>query len=195
MDDRKLDHEGNAILDALAPSARKDWAQGAGDPFSMLRHTGNAMSDAASRDKRAASTDALEQLQREAEAVLRNPELASTYVPLEAPRGDKASAMAAADRSSLTAHALPESGTLLDMFTGPARVDNLIGSLESLDAQQLLSRPPMPDVLQLFAGDIAPLERRRLTAALTRREHHLVSMDSSYQPAPSPAYPSDAYDN
>ena len=183
MDDRKLDHEGNSILDALALPAHGDWAQGADDPFSILRRTDNALHYTAPLATPDEYMDPLEELQREAEAVLRNPESVNTYRQSAFAELPAAIPDTSAQSKHLWASTDANAGSLLDLLAGPVGINHLIGTLDSLDTRQLLMPPTTPDVLQLFAGNLAASQRRSMTAELTRREHHLVSMDSAYLPA------------
>jgi hypothetical protein len=82
----------------------------------------------------------------------------------------------------------------MDMLDAEGHLDALIGTSAPLDGKQFYAIAPAPDVLRLFAGDIAPTPRREVTAPLTRREHHLISMDSAYRPAQAqrPGYDHDA---
>ncbi|MEM5429621.1 TagK domain-containing protein [Cupriavidus oxalaticus] len=71
---------------------------------------------------------------------------------------------------------------LIDMLDVAGRIDTCIGAGDAADDCQLFALPRAPDVLWLFAGDIDCAQGRAATAKLTRREHHLVSMDSAYCP-------------
>jgi hypothetical protein len=184
MKNRRLNMTDGDILDDLvSANSSMGWTQDADDSFSVLRNTGNASPYAAPVSALDANMDPLEQLQHEAEAVLRNPESASSFRqstlaerPPAMPEGDAQSQHQSAGTDA-------ETGSLLDLLAGPAGINDLIGTMDSLDTHRLLLPPTTPDVLQLFAGDIVMHQRHGMTAALTRREHHLVSMDSAYLPA------------
>lgn len=171
------------ILDNLVPTSEAPlWEAGANDPFSILR-TDSATSLPALPDTAIESTDVLALLSREAEAVLRNPELVNASSHLASPKGELVQPTGPAD-DPMAAGASAKDPSLLDLLAGPTRIENLIGGPHSLDTP-LFAAAAMPDVLHLFAGDIPIPERRGITAALTKREHHLVSMDSAYHPAPA----------
>nr|WP_311528879.1 TagK domain-containing protein [uncultured Ralstonia sp.] len=200
MGDQQFPAAQRSILDDLVPTdGTQGWAPDAGDPFSILRRSGNAAplpSLPAISDE---PEDVLMQLSREADAVLRNPELANAYYQHQVPaRSDDAIAGSADVTSAdpLQAGAQPATDSLIDMLIGQPRIESLIGDADdATDPQPLFATPSMPDVLQLFAGDIVPPERRGITATLTRREHHLVSMDSAYLPAPAHEQKSEPHDN
>ncbi|MFJ4293199.1 TagK domain-containing protein [Cupriavidus sp. NPDC089707] len=149
------------------------------DPFSLVRPASSERTADAAADP----SDVLEQLKREAEAALRDPNYVNTQA--EAITGSAAEVPVEVDANPLRtlARRANHADTLMDMLDVAGHIDALIGPVESLDEHQLFSVAPAPDVLWLFAGDIAPTGRRDLSAPLTRREHHLVSMDSAYHPA------------
>lgn len=197
MGDRQPQLPKGGILDDLVPTGDTgNRARDSGDPFSALRHGRSGASSLFVPGAPVEPVDALAQLSREAAAVLRNPELANTCAHLGSPRGDAAADISARNaRDRVPAGTSSENESLLDMLASTAHIDSLIGSLEPLDTQQLFALLSTPDVLRLFAGDIVVPERRGITAALTRREHHLVSMDSTYQPALAQSEESDAHDD
>jgi hypothetical protein len=197
MGDRPLPPPTSGILDDLVSiEDNPGWSADAGDPFSLLRRSGNTLPLPSLPTTSDEPADALMLLSREAEAVLRNPALANTYQqhlePLELGTARPASETTA---DPLQTDKGTQGGSLLDLLVTPSRISDLIGAHETLDAQQVLGTPPMPDVLHLFAGDILIAERRGITAELTRREHHLVSMDSAYLPATTHQQESDTHDN
>ncbi|WP_296225544.1 TagK domain-containing protein [Ralstonia sp. UBA689] len=195
--DRQPQLPKGGILDDLVPTGdTRNGTQDAGDLFSALRHGRSGASFISVLGAPVEPVDALVQLSYEAAAVLRNPALANACAHLGPPRGDTAADIAAGNTQDRgLAGTPPENESLLDMLASPAHIDRLIGSLEPPDTQQLFAPPSTPDVLRLFAGDIVVPERRGITAALTRREHHLVSMDSAYQPAQAQSEESDAHDD
>ncbi|NUA32254.1 TagK domain-containing protein [Cupriavidus basilensis] len=153
---------------------------GTADPFSMLRPAaGEHTAQAAAPDR----TDVIELLKREAEAALRDPDYVSAY--LEAGTGAASDVPAAVARNPLQMRSREgnHAGSLMDMLATAGHTNTLIGSQQAEDDHQFFAIPPAPDVLWLFAGDIVPARRRDVAAPLTRREHHLVSMDSAYRPA------------
>lgn len=195
MDDRQLHPHKSGILDDLMPTGETlGWAAEAGDPFSVLRTYGSARPFHPLPTAQVEPVDVLAQLSQEAEAVLRNPELASAHQHLAPPRRG---ATLVTDTAETVSDPLltKTDDSLLDMLAGKTRIDDLIGTDETLDAYQVLVMPPAPDVLHLFAGDIAISGLRGITAALTRREHHLVSMDSAYLPAPAHPLDSEPYED
>ncbi|GAA0811871.1 hypothetical protein GCM10009079_05220 [Ralstonia mannitolilytica] len=182
MSNQQRHPSAGGILDDLVPTSEARLCEpGANDPFSILRpHWATplpAVTDAATE-----STDVLDLLSREADAVLRNPELANANWHLASPKGELAQPAGHTD-DQMAAGASAKDVSLQDLLARPARIESLIGGPDSLDTP-LFAAPAMPDVLHLFAGDISIPERRGITAALTKREHHLVAMDSAYHPAP-----------
>ncbi|MCY1292808.1 hypothetical protein D9M68_264600 [compost metagenome] len=157
------------------------------DPFSLLDPTVRTTPAEPVGTALAEPVDVLEQLQREAEAALRDPNYVSAH----------AVSVAAADEFTPNTpdpdplHALARAGrgkdSLLELLDGPASIEGLTEPLESLDGHELFAVRPAPDVLRLFAGDIVPTRQRDIAAPLTRREHHLVSMDSAYRPVQAQA--------
>ena len=181
------------ILDDLVPASEAPLGgAGADDLFSILR-ANSAAPVPALPDAAAESTDVLALLSREAAAVLRNPELAKANWHLASPKGELVQPAGHTD-DPMAAGASAKDANLLDLLAGPARIESLIGGPDSLVAP-LFAAPAMPDVLHLFAGDIPIPERRGITAALTKREHHLVSMDSAYHPAPAQPQEPNSHDN
>lgn len=155
---------------------------GAPDPFSLLQQTASSVLP---QPVASESTGILERLKQEAEAVLRDPD----YVSAHAADPDSGAASTGTlptkvERSPLQplAHEAASKGTLTDMLDVSGPVDTLFGAARSPDEQQFFAVAPAPDVLRLFAGDIVPMRRRDVAAPLTRREHHLISMDSAYRP-------------
>jgi hypothetical protein len=183
MEHQQLNQHEGGLLDDLVPAGRGDAMRNVDDPFALLRHTGTPMPHLPSQEVQDAMLDPLAQLQREAEAVLRNPELTSTY--RQSALVERSTALPEADTPSKHPWAGTDgdAGSLLDLLSGPSGINDLIGTMDSLDTRRLLTPPTTPDVLLLFAGDIGTHQRHGMTAALTRREHHLVSMDSAYLPA------------
>lgn len=157
------------------------------DPFSLLDPTTRTTPAEPVDTALAEPVDVLEQLQREAEAALRDPNFVSAH----------GMTVATADEFTPTTpdpdplHALARAGrgndSLLELLDGPASMEGLTEPLESLDCHELFAVRPAPDVLRLFAGDIVPTRQRDIAAPLTRREHHLVSMDSAYRPVQAQA--------
>lgn len=181
------------ILDDLVPASEAPLGgAGADDLFSILR-ANSAAPFPALPDAAAESTDVLALLSREAAAVLRNPELAKANWHLASPKGELVQPAGHTD-DPMAAGASAKDASLLDLLAGPARIESLISGPDSL-AAPLFAAPAMPDVLHLFAGDIPIPERRGITAALTKREHHLVSMDSAYHPAPAQPQEPNSHDN
>ena len=171
------------ILDDLVPTSEASpWKACVDDPFSIMR-ANSATPFPALPDAAVESTDVLAALSREAAAVLRNPELAKVNWYLASPQGELVQAPGHTE-DPMAADASARDASLLDLLASPARIESLIGGPDSLGAP-LFAAPAMPDVLHLFAGDIPVPNRRGIKAALTKREHHLVSMDSAYHPAPA----------
>lgn len=155
------------------------------DPFSLLMPAGSTPLREPMPEAPGGTLDALEQLKREAESALRDPD----YVGTQA-RADHAGTWALpaeADPHPLRTLAHEASGAdgLMDLLHGAGRIDAVFGPLEPVDRHQFFAIARSPDVLRLFAGDIVPTRRCDVSAALTRREHHLVSMDSAYRPVPA----------
>lgn len=153
---------------------------GTADPFSVLRPAaGERTAQTAAPDR----TNVLEHLKREAEAALRDPDYVSA--DLEASTGAASVVPAEIARNPLQrlAREADHTHSLMDMLATAGHINALIGSPQTLDDPPLFVIPPAPDVLWLFAGDIVPTRRRDVAAPLTRREHHLISMDSAYRPA------------
>ena len=179
---------GGILDDLVSTSDASLWVACVDDPFSILR-ANSARPLPALPDAAAESTDVLALLSREAAAVLRNPEHAMANWDLASPKGELVQPAGHTDDPMATG-ASAKDASLLDLLAGPARIESLIGGPDCLDGP-LFAAPAIPDVLQLFAGDIPIPERRGITPPLTKREHHLVSMDSAYHPAP--AQPQDPY--
>ncbi|EON19558.1 hypothetical protein C265_11886 [Cupriavidus sp. GA3-3] len=152
------------------------------DPFSLVKPAGGAGTTAAAGPEPA---DVLDQLKREAEAALRDPNYVSAHASSNAASTAPIPAEGEPKPLQTLAREANHADSLMDMLDTAGHIDSLIGSRESLEEHELFSTPAAPDVLSLFAGDIAPTRRRDVTALLTRREHHLVSMDSAYRPAPA----------
>lgn len=155
------------------------------DPFSLVTPAGSAPLREPTPAAPGGTLDALEQLKREAEAVLRDPD----YVGMHAGAGHAGTwaPPAEADPQPLRTLAHEASGAdgLMDLLDGAGRIDAVLGPLEPVDRHQFFADAHTPDVLRLFAGNIVPTRRRDVSATLTRREHHLVSMDSAYRPVPA----------
>ncbi|WP_254601883.1 TagK domain-containing protein [Cupriavidus taiwanensis] len=156
------------------------------DPYALVKPAGAcADTDAAAADP----ADVLDQLKREAEAALRDPDYVSAHAGFAAPTAGPVPVLAEGDAKPLQtpAREANHGDSLLDMLATAGHIDSLLGARATLEDHELFSMPAVPDVLWLFAGDMAPARRRGVTARLTRREHHLVSMDSAYRPAPASA--------
>ncbi|UDM49826.1 TagK domain-containing protein [Cupriavidus sp. MP-37] len=152
----------------------------AADPFSLVKPAGGAGTTAAAAPDPA---DVLDRLKREAEAALCDPNYVSAHASFHATSTAPIPAQGDPKPLQALAREANHADSLMDMLGTAGRIDSLIGSQQSLEGQELFSPPAAPDVLWLFAGDIAPARRRDVTAPLTRREHHLVLMDSAYRPA------------
>ncbi|SPA29043.1 conserved hypothetical protein [Cupriavidus taiwanensis] len=154
------------------------------DPFSRVKPAGGAgktTAAAAAPDP----ADVLDQLKREAEVALRDPNYVSAYANANATSTARIPAEGDPKPLQTLAQEANHADSLMDMLDTADHIDSLIGSRESLDEHELFATPAAPDVLWQFTGDIAPTRRRDVTAQLTRREHHLVSMDSAFRPAPA----------
>lgn len=151
------------------------------DPFAMLRpaciEPEPAPAAGAKRD------DVLDALVQEGEAALRDPNYVGPFSQCLTSRSAPAIAVEQ-PLDALAADARADS-SLLHGLAGRLPIDALIGPLGNLEALELPAASASNDVLWLFAGNIVPTRRRDVTAELTRREHHLVSMDSAYRPAPA----------
>jgi len=156
---------------------------GANDLFSLLSPAGRATSTEPIVESPSDPIDVLEQLQREAEDALRDPNHVSTYAIAVAVSAEPASAETVADSLQALADAAQGKDNLLELLDDPASIDGLAEPLESLDVHELFAFSPAADVLQMFAGDIVPTRRQDIAPPLARREHHLVSMDSAFRPA------------
>lgn len=156
----------------------------ADDPFALLSPVGRTPLAEPAVDTLTEPVDVLAQLQHEAQAVLRDPNYVSTHAITGRASAAK-SVRTASDPDPFRSLARAGQGKegLHDMLDGSASIDGLVGPLESPDSPELFAVPHSPDVLRLFAGDIAPNQRQGLIAPLTRREHHLISMDSACRPA------------
>lgn len=183
---------GGNVDDLVPTSEASPWKGCVDDPFSILRAS-SATPLPAVPDAAAESTDVLAVLSREAAAVLRNPELAKVNWYLASPKGELVQPAGHTD-DPIPADASAKDASLLDLLAGPTRIESLIGGPDSLGAP-LFVAPAMPDVLHLFAGDIPVPDRRGIKAALTKREHHLVSMDSAYHPAPAQPQEPNSHDD
>lgn len=129
-------------------------------------------------------SDALARLMLEAEAVLRDPDYVSGYDALHDAGTEAHAPLAGYDPNPLQTLARETASTdrLMDMLDVAGHIDACIGAADAADDCKLLALAREPDVLRLFAGDIGCAQGRAATAGLTRREHHLVSMDSAYCP-------------
>lgn len=177
--------------DPASSNARDDWlgatleplSSAPTNPFSLLPDPSGGSAASRPGNAQVELGDALEQLMREAEAALRDPEYVSTHVEPDA--ASEVPMPPDADPDPL--QSLSRSGqgneSLFDILERSTGIDHLADPVESLDGHELFAVLPAPDVLRLFAGDIVPTRRRDIAAPLTRREHHLVSMDSAYRPA------------
>ncbi|MCO5411088.1 TagK domain-containing protein [Ralstonia mojiangensis] len=183
MSNQQCHSSTGGILDDLVPTSEASpWKACVDDPFSTLR--ANSATPLPTLPNAAIeSIDVLALLSREAAAVLRNPERAMANWHLASPKNKLVQPAGHTD-DPMAAGASAQDASLLDLLVGPARIESLIAGPDSLDSA-LFAAPAMPDVLHLFAGDIPIPERRGITAPLTKREHHLVSMDSAYHPAPA----------
>ncbi|AJG18133.1 hypothetical protein RR42_m0721 [Cupriavidus basilensis] len=156
---------------------------GTADPFSVLRPAaGERAAQAAAPDR----TDVIEQLKRQAEAALRDPDYVSTHAEASTGAASAVSAVPAQiarNPLQMLAREAGDAHSLMDMLATASHANTLIGSPQTQDDHPFFVIPPAPDVLWLFAGDIVPTRRRDVAAPLTRREHHLISMDSAYRPA------------
>ncbi|QBY50817.1 TagK domain-containing protein [Cupriavidus oxalaticus] len=128
----------------------------------------------------AAGPDMLARLMLEAEAVLRDPD----YVGVHDAGARAPTPLAASDPNPLQtlAHEAASTARLMDMLDVAGHIDACISAGDAADDCQLFMQPRAPDVLRLFASGIDCAQVRAATASLTRREHHLVSMDSVYCP-------------
>ncbi|MGO4156931.1 TagK domain-containing protein [Cupriavidus sp. YAF13] len=157
---------------------------GTADPFSVLRPAaGERTAQAAAPDR----TDVIEQIKREAEAALRDPDYVSAHAEASTGAASVVPAQIARNPLQTLAREADDAHSLMDMLATAGHINALIGSPQPLDDHPLFVIPPAPDVLWLFAGDIVPTRRRDVAAPLTRREHHLISMDSAYRPAQAQA--------
>lgn len=156
---------------------------GAGDPFSGLSPLGWSTSTEPVGNAPANSADVLDQLRREAEMALRDPDYVSAHTTAVSTRAEPVSTQASADPLRSLANTEQRQGSLFELLDGPGDLLGVAERFVSLDDHDLFTPSRAPDVLSLFAGDIAPRRSRDISAPLTRREHHLVSMDSAYRPA------------
>ncbi|SPC06984.1 Replication/virulence associated protein [Cupriavidus taiwanensis] len=158
----------------------------AADPYALVKPAGgSAVSDVVAADP----ADVLDQLRQEAEAALRDPNYVSAHAGFAAPRAGPVPLLAEVDARPLQtlAREADHGDSLMDMLAATGHTDFLTEAGATPEAHEFLSMPAVPDVLWLFAGEMAFARRRGVTATLTRREHHLVSMDSAYRPAPATA--------
>jgi hypothetical protein len=81
-----------------------------------------------------------------------------------------------------TSHPAPHGEVFVSIESAPS-VANLFGSLDDPGLAPLAATVPPTDVLALFTTQCAEPPKRQIMSALTRREHHLVAMDSAYIPA------------
>lgn len=153
------------------------------DSFSLLDAAARTMPTALLHSASAGQPDVLDLLRQEAEAALRDP----NYVSVHAMAVSAMNEPVPTSSSPEPLHVLPRAGlgngSLLELLDGDAKTEGLTEPLESLDGHELFAVRPAPDVLRIFAGNIAPIRQQGIAAPLTRREHHLVSMDSAYRPA------------
>jgi hypothetical protein len=81
-----------------------------------------------------------------------------------------------------TWHPAPH-GEVVVSIERAASVAKLFGPLDDQELAPLAATLPPTDVLALFTTQRAEPPKRQIMSALTRREHHLVAMDSAYIPA------------
>lgn len=156
---------------------------GADDPFSGLSSLGGATSTEPIGRAPAKPADVLDQLRREAEMALRDPDYVSVHATAVSTRAEPVSTQASADPLRSLASTGQQQGSLFELLAGPNDIRDVAERFPSLDDHELFAPSPVPDVLHLFAGDITLTRSRDIGAPLARREHHLVSMDSAYRPA------------
>lgn len=161
------------------------------DAFSLLDPTARTTPAEPVNTAVAEPIDVLEQLQREAEAALRDPNFVSAHAMSVATADEFTPTTRGPDPLLALVRAGRGKDSLLELLDGPASIEGLTEPLETLDGHELFAVRPAPDVLRLFAGDIVPTRQRDIAAPLTRREHHLVSMDSAYRPVQAQAQESD----
>jgi len=149
--------------------------------FALLSPIGRTTFTDPAGNASAAPTDVLEQLRREAEAALRDPDYVSPHAMAVAVSATPAFTQASADPLQSMTRAGHGEDSLLELLEGPANLKDVADRLDSLDRHELFAVPHAPDVLRLFAGGLAPTRRQDVAAPLTRRDHHLVSMDSAYR--------------
>lgn len=151
------------------------------DPFALLSSAACSTTTSQPDAGADAPVDVLEQLKREAEAALRDPNYVSEYwSPVAAPVEPEATQSALDPLHSLVTAGHCHS-SLLELLEGSASINRLTDPIESLESHELFSVERAPDVLRLFAGDIVSIRPQDVAAPLARREHHLVSMDSAYR--------------
>ena len=151
------------------------------DPFALLSPVaGIALAEPLEKES-AEPVDVLEELKREADAALRDPNYVSPHAMAVAASAGPVSTQTDADPLQSLTHAGQSEGSLLEILEGPAIISRLADPVDSLEAHDLFATQRVPDVLRLFAGDIVPARRQDIAATLTRREHHLVSMDSAHR--------------
>jgi len=153
------------------------------NPFSSLSSGGATTSAESLGSAPTDSMDVLEQLRLEAAAALRDPNYISAYARAVAAAVEPRSTQTDVDPLRPPTRAGQVTDSLLELLDGPDSISRLAEPFQSLDNHELFALPPAPDVLRLFAGDIVPTQRQEVTALLTRREHHLLSMDSAYRPS------------
>jgi hypothetical protein len=77
--------------------------------------------------------------------------------------------------------------TLQDMISGPLHIDDIFNGLDSLREAELFHTEEPPEILHLFApGWQQKSNHTYMPPALTRKEHHAVSVDSHYHMSQSP---------
>jgi hypothetical protein len=75
---------------------------------------------------------------------------------------------------------------LLDDLLGSTRkIDALLDEMDAFGAKQVFAFDARRDVLTLLASARDAAHSRVRAAQLTRREHHLISVDSHCSPLPS----------
>ncbi|MFK0380191.1 TagK domain-containing protein [Pandoraea sp. NPDC090278] len=182
--------ETDLVDDLLSPHEDQKWFRAAidhlhpdaADPFAELCQGGRTLPPTSKDAVAGEELDVLQELTREANAVLCNQRYVGAHYVAAPPLEPQLETETSEDPfRAPTGH--PANESLLDMLDGPARIDGLIGPLEPLDSYEIFADEPAPDVLHLFAGDIVQGRRTGITAPLTRREHHFISMDSAYRPA------------
>ncbi|AOY90880.1 hypothetical protein BKK79_02910 [Cupriavidus sp. USMAA2-4] len=161
-------------------------------PFSLLDPAAGPRCTGPARSEPAESVDILELLMYEAESVLQDPNYVSMHTATVAALHEPAPTGSGPDPRPSREPTGHDKRSLLELLEGPASISGLSEPLDDLDGLALFAAAPAPDVLRLFAGGIVPTRVRDVASPLSRREHHLVSMDSAYRPAPAQAPGHDA---